>query len=148
MPFWDDFTEPKSRTSSRSQIHSKTSVCSNVKASCICGQLGSVQLSYQRTRRKLIPWKKSHKPGLPKGEPIVALFDGLPLTGHREISDRLIVDDPDGYEDAYQANERVHGTHMASLISRGDLNEQCSAIKHPLYSRPIMQLNAITTDSL
>ena len=79
------------------------------------------------------------QPGLPKGEPIVALFDGLPLTGHREISDRLIVDDPDGYEDAYQANERVHGTHMASLISRGDLNEQCSAIKHPLYSRPIMQ---------
>ena len=79
------------------------------------------------------------QPGLPKGEPIVALFDGMPLAGHRVISDRLIVDDPDGYEDAYQAHERIHGTHMASLISRGDLNEQRSALRHPLYSRPIMQ---------
>ena len=79
------------------------------------------------------------QPGLPKGEPIVALFDGMPLAGHRVISDRLIVDDPDGYEDAYQAHERIHGTHMASLISRGDLNEQRSTLRHPLYSRPIMQ---------
>ena len=82
---------------------------------------------------------EEQQPELPKGDPIVALFDGLPLAEHQVFSDRLIVDDPDGYENTYLAHERMHGTHMASLISRGDLNEQCSAIKHPLYSRPIMQ---------
>lgn len=58
---------------------------------------------------------------IPQGEPLVALFDGLPLTGHKLLDGRLIVDDPDGYESAYQARERVHGTAMASLICHGDL---------------------------
>ena len=76
---------------------------------------------------------------LPHGDPIVALFDGMPLTGHQLLDGRLIVDDPDGYEDTYQALERMHGTNMASLICRGDLNEQGDTIGHPLYARPIMQ---------
>lgn len=75
----------------------------------------------------------------PAGEPIVALFDGLPLTGHRRLSGRLIVDDPDGYESTYQAGERVHGTAMASLVCHGDLNEHGDATRKPLYVRPIMQ---------
>jgi hypothetical protein len=33
-------------------------------------------------------------PGL--GEPVVALFDGLPLQNHRRLTGRLVVDDPDG----------------------------------------------------
>ncbi|MDI6849990.1 MAG: S8 family peptidase [Candidatus Saccharicenans sp.] len=76
---------------------------------------------------------------LPRGEPIVALFDGLPLTKHRLLDGRLIVDDPDGFESAYQAKERVHGTAMASLICHGDLNDHEAAIERPVYVRPIMQ---------
>lgn len=74
-----------------------------------------------------------------QGEPVVALFDGLPLTGHRLLDGRLIVDDPDGYESAYQAKERVHGTAMASLICHGDLDEGGEPSRRPVYVRPIMQ---------
>ncbi|MBT8342461.1 MAG: S8 family peptidase, partial [Desulfatitalea sp.] len=72
-------------------------------------------------------------------EPLVAMFDGLPLTGHSLLNGRLTVDDPDGYESAYQARERVHGTAMASLICHGDLNEGGEPLTRPLYVRPIMQ---------
>lgn len=75
----------------------------------------------------------------PQGEPLVALLDGLPLTGHQLLNGRLVVDDPDGYENAYQARERVHGTAMASLICHGDLSENDKPITRPLYVRPIMQ---------
>jgi len=76
---------------------------------------------------------------LPQGEPIIALFDGLPLTGHRLLDGRLIADDPDGFESAYQARERVHGTAMASLICHGDLDEGGKPSGRPVYVRPIMQ---------
>ena len=72
-------------------------------------------------------------------EPVVALFDGMPLTGHRLLDNRVTVDDPDGYEAAYQAHERVHGTHMASLICHGDLNEPPDVLGRQLYARPILQ---------
>jgi len=76
---------------------------------------------------------------LPQGEPLIAMFDGLPLTGHSLLNDRLIVDDPDGYESTYQAKERVHGTAMASLICHGDLKEGGRPLTKPVYVRPIMQ---------
>ena len=75
----------------------------------------------------------------PTGSPILALLDGLPLTGHHRLTGRLIVDDPDGFESVYQAHERVHGTEMASIICLGDLEENDDAAKRPLYVRPIMQ---------
>ena len=59
---------------------------------------------------------------LADGAPVVALFDGMPLTGHRLLDNRVIVDDPDGYEAAYQAHERMHGTAMASLICHGEIS--------------------------
>ena len=73
------------------------------------------------------------------GEPIVALFDGLPLTGHRLLDGRLIVDDPDGYEERYQANQRHHGTGMASLICHGELDGREQPINRRLYTRPILR---------
>jgi len=75
----------------------------------------------------------------PQGEPVVALFDGYPLTGHRLLDRRLIVDDPDGYEITYQARERLHGTAMASLICHGDLDEGGRPTRRPVYVRPILQ---------
>ncbi|NIA11520.1 MAG: S8 family serine peptidase [Nitrospiraceae bacterium] len=83
--------------------------------------------------------EEGSQPDLPQGEPIVALLDGLPLTGHRLLNGRLIVDDPDGYESAYQARERVHGTAMASLICHGDLDEGGGPTGKPVYVRPILQ---------
>lgn len=77
---------------------------------------------------------------IPKGsEPIIALFDGLPLTGHSLLDGRLIVDDPDGYESSYQAKERVHGTAMASLICHGELDEGGQPLGRTVYARPIMK---------
>ena len=78
-------------------------------------------------------------PSLPQGEPLVALFDGMPLSGHNLLDKRVDIDDPDGYEDSYQARERAHGTSMASLICHGDLNEPQEPMRRPLYSRPIMK---------
>ena len=75
----------------------------------------------------------------PTGAPIVALLDGLPLTQHALLADRLEVEDPDGFEGAYQAHQRRHGTAMASLICLGDLNEADAPIKRRLYVRPIMK---------
>ena len=74
--------------------------------------------------------------------PVVAMFDGMPLTAHRLLDNRVIVDDPDGYEEGYQAGERVHGTQMASLISHGDLGRTASssgAVASPVYLRPILK---------
>lgn len=76
---------------------------------------------------------------LPQGEPVVALFDGYPLAGHRLLDRRLIVDDPDDYGSAYQARERIHGTAMASLICHGDLDEGGQSARRPVYVRPILQ---------
>ena len=73
------------------------------------------------------------------GSPVVALLDGMPLTRHSLLDGRLMVDDPDGFEDAYQARERSHGTAMASLICHGDLDSPGAALDRPVYVRPIMQ---------
>ena len=72
------------------------------------------------------------------GTPVVALLDGMPLTGHKLLDGHLVVDDPDGFEDEYQARERYHGTAMASLICHGDLDCQEVALGRPIYVRPIL----------
>ena len=76
---------------------------------------------------------------LPTGEPVVALFDGVPLANHRLLAGRLVVDDPDNWEADYAASERVHGTAMASLIVHGDLNQPLTPLSRPIYLRPIMK---------
>lgn len=78
-------------------------------------------------------------PEAPAGAPVVALLDGLPLTGHDRLRDRLIVDDPDGWEQGYPANRRRHGTAMASLIVHGDLSVSRAPISRRLYARPILR---------
>nr|VFK18719.1 MAG: Subtilase family protein [Candidatus Kentron sp. LPFa]VFK33264.1 MAG: Subtilase family protein [Candidatus Kentron sp. LPFa] len=76
---------------------------------------------------------------LPLGEPVIALFDGLPLTNHQLLAGRLVIDDPDDWASDYAATERVHGTAMASLIVHGDLNWPASPLSRPVYVRPIMK---------
>ena len=76
---------------------------------------------------------------VPVGPPMIGLLDGLPLGNHQLLAGRLIIDDPEGWEQDYQASERVHGTAMASLIVRGDLSSAEAALSSPLYVRPIMR---------
>lgn len=74
-----------------------------------------------------------------RGQPVAALFDGLPLQNHPLLAGRLAVDDPDGFDAEYQAAERCHGTAMASLIVLGELDGPCIPIESPLYARPLMK---------
>jgi len=78
---------------------------------------------------------------LPTGSPVVAIFDGYPLSRHAILDNRLIIDDPDNMESYYQVGERKHGTAMCSLIVKGDLNNNEAFLPTPLYVRPIMRPN-------
>jgi hypothetical protein len=71
--------------------------------------------------------------------PIVALLDGLPLQNHTLLAGRLVVDDPDGWEVGYEAQDRVHGTAMASLILHGELDGPAQPPSRPIYVRPVLR---------
>ena len=75
---------------------------------------------------------------MPTKLPSVALLDGIPLQEHRLLRGRLSVDDPDDFETNYPANQRVHGTSMASLIVHGDLAVAQPPLPSRLYVRPIL----------
>lgn len=75
---------------------------------------------------------------LPSGAPVAALLDGLPMQNHPILRDRVIIDDPDGFESEYPVHARIHGTAMASLIVAGDLSGSRVPIRTMLYVRPIM----------
>jgi hypothetical protein len=57
---------------------------------------------------------------LPTGEPIVAVFDAVPLVGHPRLAGRLTGDDPFNLE-PLAVGQRVHGTAMASAVVHGDI---------------------------
>ena len=70
---------------------------------------------------------------------MVALLDGLPLENHALLAGRLVVDDPDDWASEYPAEERIHGTAMASLILHDELDLNEHPLARPLYVRPIMR---------
>jgi hypothetical protein len=69
--------------------------------------------------------------------PILALIDGMPLTGHRALTGRLVLDDPDDHDARYEAEQRRHGTEMASIVLHGD-TEAPTPLTHRLYVRPLL----------
>jgi hypothetical protein len=77
-----------------------------------------------------------------RGNPQIALLDGVPLANHRLLADRLYLDDPDDFEATSPVNRRVHGTSMASLVIHGDLNGDSHPLRAPLYVRPILASEA------
>ncbi len=79
------------------------------------------------------------------GDPMVAVFDGLPLENHELLQGRILVDDPDGYTDKYISGTRIHGTAVVSTICHGDLNGHRESIVRPLYVRPVMHYNALSS---
>ena len=76
---------------------------------------------------------------LPTGAPVVALLDGLPVSNHALLANRLVIDDPDGWAAEYGLNELRHGTALSSLIVHGDLNDNTPPLPTPVYVRPIMK---------
>ncbi len=76
---------------------------------------------------------------LPSGNPIGAIFDGMPIQNHELLRGRLIIDDPDDYASGYESKYRTHGTSMASLAIYSDLNRNDAPISTPIYMRPIMR---------
>lgn len=74
----------------------------------------------------------------PTGDPVIAIFDGLPVAQHVAIRDRLLIDDPDTHGERYTPEQQQHGTAMASLVLHGDLNGEGEPLKTPVYIRPIL----------
>ncbi|MCX5674673.1 MAG: S8 family peptidase [Planctomycetota bacterium] len=83
----------------------------------------------------------ARKGGKPKGTPVVALLDGMPLANHPLLAGRIVVDDPDGWEGTYPSAQRWHGTQMASLIVHGELDGNGPVLPRPIYVRPVMRPN-------
>jgi hypothetical protein len=89
-----------------------------------------------------LPIPEERKPALQvNGSPVIGLFDGYPLANHSLLSNRLIVDDPDNYQEYYESKYMRHGTAMCSLIAKGDLTQDNDFITSPIYVRPIMKPN-------
>lgn len=72
-------------------------------------------------------------------DPVIAIFDGMPMQNHKLLKNRIIVDDPDEYETFYQVKDRKHGTSMASLVIHGDVSRNFQSLQHKVYLRPIMK---------
>lgn len=73
-------------------------------------------------------------------EPIIAIFDGMPLQNHPLLRKRLILDDPDNFAENYVSKYRFHGTAMASLVLHGDVNQKEYSLNRKVYFRPILKL--------
>lgn len=78
-------------------------------------------------------------------EPVVGIFDGMPIQNHPLLRGRIIVDDPDGYENGYESKYRSHGTAMSSLVLNGDLNKK-ETLNHMIYLRPILKPKEVGPD--
>lgn len=79
----------------------------------------------------------SHSVAPNNSNPIVAVFDAVPIQAHSDLTNHLTVDDPDNL-DALAVGNRVHGTAMASLVIHGDLNLPANTIDRKIYFRPVM----------
>ena len=71
--------------------------------------------------------------------PMVGILDGVPITEHRLLRDKIILDDPDDFAEDYPPEGRVHGTSMLSLVLHGDLEAYELTIDSKVYFRPIFK---------
>jgi hypothetical protein len=78
---------------------------------------------------------------LPTGSPRVAILDGFPVENHQLLAGRLVLDDPDGWAAMCPIQHRQHGTAMASLVVRGELDTNDVPLNRPVYMRPLLKPN-------
>ncbi|HEU4679578.1 MAG TPA: S8 family peptidase [Terrimicrobiaceae bacterium] len=74
--------------------------------------------------------------------PRIALLDGLPLAGHEALAGRIVLDDPEGWEETTPARRRLHATSLGSVLIHGDLSGDGPALREPIYIRPILRADA------
>ena len=55
------------------------------------------------------------------------------------LAGRVALDDPDAWSEDYPANDRIHGTMMASLMAHGELDANEPSLPTMIYARPIMR---------
>ena len=75
----------------------------------------------------------------PDADPVIALFDGVPLANHALLADFLVIDDPDSFTEDYEPNEFHHGTAMASLLCHGEIDDGAPPLARKIYVRPILK---------
>lgn len=85
---------------------------------------------------------------LPSGPPVLCVLDGVPVTNHLLLSDRLVVHDPDDLAGASSTGQRKHGTAMASVAVWGDLSAPAAPASRPVLVRPILEPNSATRDGI
>lgn len=73
-----------------------------------------------------------------EGQPILALLDGVPVSQHPLLRDRMNVDDQFDLEGAAVVAERAHGTAMASLIVHGDRNTNEPPLARRIHCIPLL----------
>lgn len=79
---------------------------------------------------------------LPTEPPVVAILDGVPFQRHQYLANRIELDDPHNFTQAYQAGEQKHGTAMASLVIHGELDDiNAQALTSKVYMQPVMVPN-------
>lgn len=102
----------------------------------------SGQMVFKTDNQTTLPLPELGTPQIQaSGDPVIGIFDGYPMANHQYLANRILIDDPDNYADAYEASKMVHGTAMCSLIVKGDLANDDEYISSPLYVRPIMKPN-------
>lgn len=75
------------------------------------------------------------------GEPILAILDGVPVSQHPLLRNRLDVDDLFGLEPSALVADRIHGTAMASLIAHGDRNLSELPLARRIHFVPVLGAN-------
>jgi Subtilase family len=73
---------------------------------------------------------------LPRGVPVVAVLDGVPMQNHKALAGRIVVDDPLNLSGRAPVVKRAHGTAVCSLVIWGDLHDS-SIGAHTPPTRPI-----------
>jgi hypothetical protein len=74
----------------------------------------------------------------PTGVPVLCLFDGVPTSNHPLLVGRVNILDPDDLESSYTADERRHGTAMASAAVWGDRGHNERSASRQVLVRPIL----------
>jgi hypothetical protein len=75
---------------------------------------------------------------LPTRPPRAAVLDGMPITEHPLLRDRLVVIDPDGAANRVVVGDRRHGTAISSLIALGELPANEPPLSSRVLVRPVL----------
>lgn len=85
---------------------------------------------------------------LPSGDPVLCLLDGVPMTNHVLLRDRVQVLDPDDLASGATVAERRHGTWTASVAVWGDRADSEPVASRPVLVRPVLVPNDETAERL